>query len=261
MAGIWQTESSRFEFGGRSVGYAVRPGRGRRMKISVSENGTVAVDVPFRTPMDETRLFVARHAEWVVRSIDRQVRRARVVPCRYAAGETVYYLGEPCRLDVSRAVWKSVVHRPGLLSVALYHDTDPERVKLLVEDWFRAQAKEVLAAVLTDMMTRFGPVIRQPRCPLTWRGVDGAEGVRLTVRDMKTRWGSCSRDGRITLGAELIHVPRRLIEYVAVHELCHLTRLDHSKAFYTQLAMCLPDWKERRHLLETHAWLQTRRPA
>jgi len=250
------SEASELEHEGRTIGYVIRSGRCRSIRILVSSPEDVEVRIPQQMSSRAARAFVSQHADWILRAMEKLAKRRRLAPRSYVTGATVYYLGRPCRLEVTRSVWKKVVREDGVLRVALYHDEDAGRVKALVEEWFFERAREVLAAVLADMLERFGGRIRHARCPLVMRSDGQRKGLRLTVREMKTQWGSCTKDGHITLGVELIHVPRPLIEYVIVHELCHLARLDHSKAFYAQLAMCLPDWKERRDALKNHAWLQ-----
>jgi len=175
-------------------------------------------------------------------------------------GGRFYFLGRPHRLEVTRSVWKTVTREEGVLRVTLYDTANAGRARALVEGWFREQAQVVLSGCLSEAVARFGGRISPTRCPLEVRSAEQPAGVRLTVRAMRTRWGSCSRGGHITLSTELAHTPPRLIEYVVVHELCHLAQLNHSAAFYFQVARCLPDWKERRRELETGSWLKERRP-
>lgn len=174
--------------------------------------------------------------------------------------ERFYFLGQPHRLEVTRSVWKTVTRAEGVLRVTLCDTANAERVKALVEGWFREQAQVALSGCLADTVARFGDRIRPAQSPLAVWSEESPSGVRLTVRAMRTRWGSCSRDGRITLSTELAQTPLRLIEYVVVHELCHLVQLNHSPAFYFQVARCLPDWKARRRELATRAWLKERMP-
>jgi predicted metal-dependent hydrolase len=74
--------------------------------------------------------------------------------------------------------------------------------------------------------------------------------VRLQIRDMKTRWGSLSKGGILTLNIKLIAAPKECIEYVVVHELCHLKYPNHDKKFYRLLETRLPDWEKRKQKLE-----------
>ena len=260
MNDLEKIEPSAFEYGGRSIGYVIRPGRCRCVKIIVNSPEDVEVRVPPRVSSRTAHAFVVQQAEWILQAMARQAKKPRLSPLRYATGETLFYLGKPYRLEVSQSVWKTVTRDEGVLRVTLYNKASHARVKALVDEWFRAQAQTLLAKYLAETLERFGSRIRPAHCPLVLRSDAQPKGVRLTVRAMKSRWGSCSRDGHVTLSRELIHAPRRLIEYVIVHELCHLVRLDHSPAFYFQLARCLPDWEERRRELEARSWRQAQVP-
>ena len=78
----------------------------------------------------------------------------------------------------------------------------------------------------------------------------GVERPQLRIRDMKSRWGTCHvKKGIVTLNKRLLAAPRGAVEYVVLHELCHLIYPDHSKQFYDFLAVMMPDWKERKQLL------------
>jgi hypothetical protein len=255
------SEPSAFVYGGRTIGYVIRPGRGRSVKIVINGPEDVEVRVPPRVSSKAAHAFVAQQAEWILQTMAKQAKKRRLTPLTYATGETLYFLGVPCRLEVSRSVWKSVTHEEGVLRVTLYDQANPARVKALVDEWFCLQAQAVLSKCLAEAVERFGSRIRPAQGPLAIRSGMQPNGLRLTVRAMKTRWGSCANDGHITLSTALAHAPQRLIEYVIVHELCHLVHLNHSPAFYFQLARCLPDWEERRRELETRSWRQAQVPS
>lgn len=256
MNGIGHSETASFEYEGRTIGYVIRSGRCRFIKILVSSSDSVEVRVPPRVSSKAAHAFVEQQAEWILKTLAKQSKKPRLSPLKYATGETLYYLGKPYLLEVAHSVWKSVMREEGVLRVTLGDISNTARVKELVEGWFFSQAEKVLAKYLAEALERFGSRIRHAKCPLEMRSAAQPKGLRLTVRAMKTRWGSCSRGGHITLSVELMHAPRRLVDYVIVHELCHLAHLDHSPAFYFQLAQCLPDWDERRRELEARSWQQ-----
>jgi predicted metal-dependent hydrolase len=104
-----------------------------------------------------------------------------------------------------------------------------------VNTWYRKRAHETL-----------GRYLEKCYAIASRHGV--AEPV-LTIRTMPRRWGSCSLKGRITLNLNLVKAPVHCIEYVIMHELCHLKYHDHSKSFYSLLTRCQPDWRHRKEIL------------
>ncbi len=256
MHSLSDSGSGTFEHGGRTIAYVVRATRGRSMSIVVRGPDEVEVRAPAPVSASRVQAFLRQQAGWVAEALARQAGRPRLVPQAYRPGEAFYFLGRPLRLEVEHGVWKRVASEEGVLRVTLNDPSDARRVRELVGAWYRGQAEKHLAECLAAALERYRMFIRPARCPLDMRSESCPDGLRLTVRAMKTRWGSCSPDGHITLSSELMHVPRRLIDYVIVHELCHLVRLDHSKAYYFQVARCLPDWQQRRKELETRSWCQ-----
>jgi predicted metal-dependent hydrolase len=174
-------------------------------------------------------------------------------------GATVFYLGEPCRLTVVHAVWNRVALEGDRLHVALGNVSNEALIRKRVEAWLLLQARQVLPGLFADVLARYGWRIRNARLPLVMQAAGQPDGIRLAVRRMRSRWGSCSMDGRIALSAELVQVPRRLAAYVVVHELCHLAHHNHAPAFWFQVATCLPDWRQRREALKQ--WQGGRRGA
>jgi hypothetical protein len=109
--------------------------------------------------------------------------------------------------------------------------------ELLMQQWYKSKAKEVFPNIVNPVIRRF-------------RSVYNAAPAKITVKSMKSRWGSCSSRGSVSLNSKLVQAPPRCIEYVMVHELCHLIHFNHSKDFYTLLAEIIPDWKERKKELK-----------
>jgi predicted metal-dependent hydrolase len=83
-------------------------------------------------------------------------------------------------------------------------------------------------------------------------GLHGFEPGKLRISSARTRWGSCSRQGTLSFTWRLVMAPEEVIDYVVVHELCHLRHLNHSKAFWGLVEGILPDYKVRRAWLKRH---------
>ena len=80
----------------------------------------------------------------------------------------------------------------------------------------------------------------------------GGSYTRITIRDQKTRWGSRSTSGTLSFNYRLMYAPLKVLDYVVVHELCHITHMNHSKEFWSMVASILPDYKESRRWLKEH---------
>ena len=80
----------------------------------------------------------------------------------------------------------------------------------------------------------------------------GGSYSRITVRDQKTRWGSCSSTGTLSLNYRLMFAPPRVLDYVVIHELCHLTHMNHSREFWNLVASVMPEYKIHRNWLKEH---------
>lgn len=243
----------------------VRRSRRRRTRLGLAFDpaGYVIVEAPMDASAAEIRAVIREHRRWLRHRLDKVVNGAGLTSClRYTSGELVHYLGSPYELVVRPGRRDEVRLRerrtspPGQLglfsschvrgqicvslrmieSVPAAAQCSDLRVRLAVTDWYRARAVE-----------RFAVELQAWRHELPWlRG-------RLPEwrhQFMRSQWGSCSRSGRISLNTHLIKTPRRLIEYVVLHELCHLRHYDHGRRFYGLMSRHMPDWQERRGELD-----------
>jgi predicted SprT family Zn-dependent metalloprotease len=121
---------------------------------------------------------------------------------------------------------------------------DPTRAERLIADWYQRQAAQIFSQRLTVCFER----VR------AW----GVAYPTLRVRRMKTRWGSCTGHGAITLNSRLVELPVDLIDYVILHELCHLREMNHGPRFYALLEGVCPTWKAQRAAYEAHRDLTLR---
>lgn len=85
-----------------------------------------------------------------------------------------------------------------------------------------------------------------------YHSVTGGHYTSITIRDQKTRWGSCSSRGTLSFNYRLIFAPPKVLDYVVVHELCHLTHMDHSKNFWNMVESIMPEYKEYKLWLREH---------
>lgn len=202
----------------------------QRVKIHVHPDCRVVVMAPERTSDEAVREAVRKRANWIWRQL-RLFREQRLyaLPRSYVSGETHYYLGR-------RHMLKVFVEPGGPQQVKLLRgrievtarSREPGVVKSLLFDWYRTHARDMFNRRL-DVLLPEAPWIRQ------------RPAIRLQT--MQSQWGSCSAQGRFTLNPHLVKAPCECIDYVLLHELCHLAEHNHSRRFYRLLGQIMPGWE------------------
>ncbi|MGZ6709837.1 MAG: M48 family metallopeptidase [Solirubrobacteraceae bacterium] len=197
--------------------YTVRRStRARRVRVSVDPHDGVQVTLPQRAPQREAALAVAELRPWIERRLaDLRAARERAA---VSAGH-VPLLGAELRL-VGEA-GRTRAHRRG--GDLLVPAADPRPA---IERFYRRTAR-------TEVL---------PRLDAAARAV-GREYSRLTIRDQRTRWGSCSTSGAMSFNWRLLLGPEEVLDYVVWHEVCHLAVMDHSPRFWGLLERHLPGYR------------------
>ena len=204
----------------------------KNMYLSVRPDGTLRVTCPFSTGDGEIVRFVEAQADWLRKRKAAAKQRVKTDELDYVSGDAVPLWGNFYALDVRDARPYGVcLQGESLVLNAPAASTREERAAL-VEAFYRAQFK----AAVPPLLHRWQPVL-------------GVAATGVTIRAMTSRWGSCNtRTGRVTLNLRLVEKDPRCLEYVVVHELCHLLEANHSARFWNHVARCLPDWRKRRAL-------------
>jgi predicted metal-dependent hydrolase len=225
------------EFGSRKIPYRLHHEDRKHLRIVVSPELTVDIFAPTYAGNEEIQNAINKKTPWIARTIDRLERYHPLPePRRYLSGETFVYLGRQYRLKVKNGFRQPPKLLGRFLWVWVENKIDAQSVKRSVEAWYRERAHEILGRY-----TKKGYQIALRH---------GVPEPNVVIRHMRRRWGSCSPSGRITLNVNLVKVPAHCIEYVIMHELCHLRHHNHSKAFYSLLTRCLPDWRQRKEALD-----------
>ncbi|UOQ97153.1 M48 family metallopeptidase [Hymenobacter sp. 5317J-9] len=203
----------------RTIGFAVRP------------DGSVHISAPAGTSPEWVAQQVLRKADWILKHQEAFASRPAPAPGRrYEAGSLHYYQGQPYTLRFAEAPRPSVVLTSDELVISSPAPLTPAQAEALLHAWYARQAGPLFAESLLRVWPRFaGFNLTRPT---------------LSVRQMRTRWGSCTpRTARIRLSPELVRARPECLDYVLLHECCHLLVGDHSQAFYDLQTRLLPDWK------------------
>ncbi|MFC7071193.1 M48 family metallopeptidase [Halobaculum lipolyticum] len=221
--------SRTIDLAGDTVEYTVREStRAERARIDVGLGG-VTVVVPEESGVDPAAVL-SNHAEWVRdHAAEAAARRADLPTRRFEPGATFPYLGEPHEVVVETRPY-SVVD-DGALRLAAHH-VDDTSVKRALETLYRRTARDRFERLAEE----YAPAV-------------GVDYGRIEVRNQRTKWGSCSTTGTISLNWRLQLAPPAIGEYVVVHELAHRRELNHSPAFWAIVAEHDPEYERHREWL------------
>jgi hypothetical protein len=202
-----------------------RSARARRVRVAVDPEHGVEVILPQRAPAGEAERAVVELRPW----IDRRLREAEAARAAVAArGSTVPYLGTDLRLIPQEG--RTRVHRRG--DDLLVPEGDPSEA---LERWYRRMARDEIAPRLDAAVAALG-----------------TRYTALTVRNQKTRWGSCSSTGAMSFNWRLLLAPEEVLDYVVWHEACHLLVMDHSPRFWALVERHVPGYRAPKRWLRRH---------
>lgn len=228
----------------------------RTVGIIVQPDSRIAVTAPTDTPLEQVLAAVLRRAPWVVRQLHFFASVPAPVPARrYVAGETHYYLGRQYRLHLVAATNEPAASgeepepgkpqpegvrlRGAYLHITTRQPQEPAHTRRLVQRWYTHHAQLRLAE-------------RYAHCAAQVRRYD-ITAPECQLRAMPTRWGSYTRAGRILLNPRLIQAPTACIDYLILHELCHVAHPHHGPDFYQLLTRLLPTWPVLRERLNRYS--------
>ena len=216
---------------GETVEYELFTKSVKNINLRVERDGTVRVSAPKTVPKERVDEFVQKNIDFI-----RKVRAKYAAMPKRERG-VVYFLGKRYEYAVREGTRDRVRMEEGQLILETTRPGDETYEQL------------ILSVYEEEMCRRLFPEVVQRLLPLV--EPYGVQMPKVSPRRMSTRWGSCTMaKGSIRLNTELIHYPVACIEQVALHELCHFVHGDHSKDFYALLTRLMPDWRERKRLLE-----------
>jgi predicted metal-dependent hydrolase len=225
----------------------IRSTRRKTAAIKVDLSG-VTVRVPQSLAQRRIRALVAEKRDWVERKLEVSEQKRRAIAAHEERsehldnGSLILIQGRHISLDLREDQQMSVAEEAGQLIVrgpdAM--SGEPEQRRALVEQWLYARAVEELHF-----------------CVNVYKQKVGASPSTLQIKDYRARWGSCKPDGSIQLNWRLIHAPMHIMDYVVVHELCHLLEMNHSPRFWSEVERVDPQYRIKRQWLKDNGWRLT----
>lgn len=225
----------KFEYGSETIEFTVEHSKRKSFRISVEPPDSVFVLAPVGTKNDEILKIVKTKAKWIEKKL-REIKEAGIEKAHkeYASDETFMYLGRDCRLNVQMdesAKKPFAEFADGCFHVRT-NAKDETQLRKTMEDWYRKKTLDIVAERVGFYQKHF--VLRP---------------LEIKSKKQRSRWGSCSNAHRLNFNLKCSMAPMEIIDYIVVHEMCHMVHFNHSKEFWDMVEGIIPDYRKRREWL------------
>jgi predicted metal-dependent hydrolase len=226
--------TAHIQFGSKQIDFKLEYSNRKSLGITVTSDMCVEVKAPVNTSLEKIKEKLKKKAPWIIKQQGYFLSFHPKTPARkFVGGETHLYLGRQYLLKVSLGKQNGVKYKGGFIEVIA---KDKTKTKELLNAWYKEKAKDKFAEIAEPIIQRFKKYNVEPN--------------NIYIQIMPTRWGSCTERGKIILNPELIKAPKACIEYVIIHELCHLVHRDHTQKFIDLQTKEMPDWEKWKMKLE-----------
>jgi predicted metal-dependent hydrolase len=226
--------------------YSLRRSERAKNTRIVVKPGKIEVVAPLKVSERRIKAFVEAQQDWIRAAVKRIADKVQAVPdlapAHYADGATIPFQGRQIPLHIKPTTAKTVraqLHDDTTfivyLPTSVARQQSSELIRLALTSWMKHQARLAATMLIEKHAPRSGLF---PRC--------------LRIKTQKSRWGSCGPQNDINLNWLLMLAPPDALEYVVVHELCHIKHKNHSRDFWQLVAEHLPDYQRQRHWLKQH---------
>jgi len=202
--------------------------RKKTISLRIKEDGRIVLHVPYHTPKGEIERFIKEKETWVIKKISEKERSIKETEKAFTPGEKFLYLGESYPLEIRESDHQgpSLKLSSGKFILDQGHIEEAKDIFIL---WYKREAKVIIAGRIDYYSNRLRLF---------------PKGIKIT--SPKHRWGSCSRDNRLSFSWRMIMAPLTIIDYILIHELAHIKEKNHSRRFWRYLESILPDYRRQR---------------
>jgi predicted metal-dependent hydrolase len=216
------------------VAEIIRRPRTKTARLQV-DDGVVSIVVPQELPQTRIKKILTEKNRWIKEKLYLHQQAMPVSGKEFISGEAFPYLGRNYRLKIETGEFAPVKLTQGRLVVTLpTQSTSLTFIRTALIQWYQHQA-----------LIRFNEKVNR------YANIMGVSPKSVSIKNFKSRWGSCTAKGEIQFHWKVILAPHRIVDYVVIHELCHLKHHDHSPAFWKSVECYVPDY------MACKVWLKT----
>ena len=224
---------------GKRIEYDLQRKDVKNINLRIKADRTIFLSANSRVSQEVIEEFIESKSEYILKALAHYEELAKYAPKpkQYVDGETFRVLGHDRRLKVIEGKRNKVEYDESYITLTVKNPSDFTLKKKLIDRWLMSICKDTIQSLCDAIYPKFQKY--------------GVAYPTIRYRNMVSRWGSCQpKRCVLTFNYALAEAPISCIEYVVVHEFTHFLHPNHSKKFYQQLAMFMPDWEERKTILE-----------
>jgi predicted metal-dependent hydrolase len=223
--------------GSKSVSVELRRSKkAKNMSLRADVHG-ICIVAPTNESENVISDFVQRKASWIFKTYQYYLRIKEKIGGEFQRG-TILFLGNRYRIIITKDMVREYAVVSENLMQITFHVKDRRSYKRYLHVWYKEQTRKILEERISFLSKRFYPSYN-----------------KVSVRALRSKWGSCSKNGNLSFNHLLAMLPMNVINYIIVHELVHLIEFNHSKKFWRHVGSAIPDYREHRNWLRAHSIL------
>lgn len=228
------------ESNGEKIYFYIQRKNVKNINLKVSMDKKVTISIPMKMSLDKAKDFIKRKSDWIKKQQDYYddiVEQKENLT--FETGETIYLLGKQYILHITKYYKNNIYINNNYIEVNIKEKflKNKDYIRKIYEKWLKNYA----LGIIEELVKKYYKILKKYDIRMP----------KIEIRKMKTRWGSCiPTSNKIIFNLNLIKAPICCIEYVVLHELSHFQYKNHSKNFYNFITIFMPDWKERKKILD-----------
>ncbi len=224
------------KFGRHSIDFVLQYAKRKTLGIKVNPDTSVVVIAPRDLSREKIIEAVSKKAMWILRQKSFFLGMDTIPNDVIAkSGFSVNYLGRRYKIVVETGNKNEVTYKGNLFLITVKKKAQAQEI---FESWLKQKAYQKITEIARPIIKKFSEEHNAPSA--------------IYFQEMPTRWGSCTVRNKLIFNPKLIHTPKRCIEYVVMHELCHIVYKNHSSSFFELLTKQMPDWEQRKEKLNQY---------
>lgn len=224
-------------YGTKELFFELKQTNRKSLSIEVYPDNSIKVLAPLKSSLIDIKKVVLKKSRWIIKQQNYFGQFLPKTPEReYVSGETHYYLGKGYLLKIRPGTENIIKLKGGCFYVEYKGNKPQNTTKNLLAKWYYQHADKKFSAISNQVFSQFKEF--------------HLEKPILEIKRMSKRWGSCHQNGKIIINPEIIKAPTKCIEYVIIHEMCHLVQFNHNKQFYNLLSEKMSNWEKWKNRLE-----------